>query len=67
MMRLCPRARVGFLNVGWPEGPGIDNRASFHNGLSETGFIEDRNVTIEYRFANQRGSTTADRIGGRSG
>ena len=46
---------VGFLSVGPREGAGIDNLASFRKGLSETGFIEDRNVTIEYRFANNAG------------
>jgi len=46
---------VGFLSVGPREGAGIDNLASFRKGLSETGFIEDRNVTIEYRFANNSG------------
>jgi putative ABC transport system substrate-binding protein len=46
---------VGFLSVGAPEGAGIDGPASFRKGLSETGFIEDRNVTIEFRFANNSG------------
>jgi putative ABC transport system substrate-binding protein len=46
---------VGFLSVGAPERAGIDRAASFRKGLSETGFIEDRNVTIEYRFANNAG------------
>jgi ABC-type uncharacterized transport system substrate-binding protein len=46
---------VGFLSVGAPEEAGIGGAASFHKGLSETGFIEGRNVTIEYRFANNAG------------
>ena len=44
---------VGFLDDGAPEGPVLD--PSFRKGLNETGFIEDRNVTIEYRFANNAG------------
>jgi putative ABC transport system substrate-binding protein len=47
---------VGFLSVGAPEGAGIDDPASFRKGLSETGFIEGRNVAIEYRFANSAGA-----------
>jgi putative ABC transport system substrate-binding protein len=46
---------VGFLSVGAPEGAGIERPTSFRKGLSETGFIEDRNVTIEYHFANNAG------------
>jgi putative ABC transport system substrate-binding protein len=47
---------VGFLSIGAPEGAGIDDPASFRKGLSETGFIEGRNVAIEYRFANSAGA-----------
>ena len=45
---------IGFLGDGAPEGAGIFD-PSFRKGLNETGFIEDRNVTIEYRFANSAG------------
>ena len=45
---------VGFLSVG-VEGAGVGNPASFRKGLSETGFIEDRNVTIEYRAIGRCG------------
>jgi putative tryptophan/tyrosine transport system substrate-binding protein len=39
---------VGFLDIGSPE---TTNLAEFRRGLSETGFIEGRNVAIEYRWA----------------
>src|SRR5262245_63213218 len=42
---------VGFLHVGTPE-IGALNLAAFRQGLAETGFVEARNVTIEYRWAN---------------
>jgi putative ABC transport system substrate-binding protein len=42
---------VGFLYNGSPEaGPQIV--AAFHKGLSETGYVEGRNVSIEYRWAH---------------
>ena len=41
---------IGFLYPGVPElSTGIV--AAFRNGLNETGFIEGRNVAIEFRFA----------------
>ena len=41
---------VGFLNAGsaWEFAP---RTASFHRGLSETGYVEYRNVLIDYRWA----------------
>ena len=41
---------VGFLADGTPEGeaPWV---AAFKRGLSDTGFIEGRNVAIEFRWA----------------
>src|SRR6195256_1472291 len=41
---------VGFLDSGSPE-PGASRVAGFRKGLSETGFVEGRNVAIEYRWA----------------
>jgi putative ABC transport system substrate-binding protein len=41
---------VGFLNsLGQNERPNL--RDAFRRGLSEVGFVEGRNVAIEYRFA----------------
>jgi putative ABC transport system substrate-binding protein len=41
---------VGFLNGGSPDGyaPYV---TGFLHGLSETGYVEDKNVTVDYRWA----------------
>ena len=39
---------IGYLDAGEPEPT---SGVLFRKGLSETGFVEGRNVTIEYRFA----------------
>jgi len=41
---------IGYLDAGAPE-TSANFQAAFRKGLSETGYVEDRNVTIEYRFA----------------
>jgi putative ABC transport system substrate-binding protein len=41
---------IGFLAGGSP-GPHAPNLAAFHQGLSETGYVEGQNVAIEYRWA----------------
>jgi putative tryptophan/tyrosine transport system substrate-binding protein len=41
---------IGFLDSGSPE-PGAGRVAAFRKGLGETGFVEGRNVAIEYRWA----------------
>jgi putative ABC transport system substrate-binding protein len=41
---------IGFLNTGSPAGRG-PFLAAFRQGLKETGFVENQNVAIEYRFA----------------
>jgi putative tryptophan/tyrosine transport system substrate-binding protein len=42
---------VGFLYVGTREEASLP---SFRKGLSETGFVEGRNLTIEYRYAEDQ-------------
>jgi putative tryptophan/tyrosine transport system substrate-binding protein len=41
---------IGFLHSASP-GPYASLVAAFRQGLSETGFVEGRNVTIQYRWA----------------
>jgi putative ABC transport system substrate-binding protein len=55
---------VGYLYSGAPE-PNANFTAAFRKGLSEAGYVEGRNVAIEYRFANR--NRTVAGIGGRSG
>jgi putative tryptophan/tyrosine transport system substrate-binding protein len=42
---------VGFLHAGSPE-PNAKRLAAFRGGLSETGYFEKQNLTIEFRWAN---------------
>ena len=50
---------IGFLNSGSPaeRAPFV---AAFHQGLKETGFIESENVSILYRFAENRSDRLAE-------
>src|SRR5882757_6869972 len=41
---------IGFITAGFPEA-GEKAAAAFRQGLAETGFVEGRNLRIEYRFA----------------
>src|SRR5690348_1470329 len=44
---------VGFLtSLGQYDRPNL--RDAFRRGLSETGYVENRNVAIEYRFAENQ-------------
>jgi putative ABC transport system substrate-binding protein len=45
---------IGYLYPGLPEQ--TDITAAFNKGLNELGFVEGRNVTIEYRFAGNDSS-----------
>jgi putative ABC transport system substrate-binding protein len=40
---------IGFFNHGTPEAT-AQFVAAFHKGLSETGYVEGQNVTVEYRW-----------------
>jgi putative ABC transport system substrate-binding protein len=44
---------IGFLGVNSP-GPTAPSVTAFHQGLSETGYVEGQNVTVEYRWAEGR-------------
>jgi putative ABC transport system substrate-binding protein len=44
---------VGFLDVRSPEAMG-DRLIAFRQGLNDTGYVEDDNVTIAYRWAENR-------------
>src|SRR4051812_39177082 len=48
-----PLPVVGFLHPGTAEAT-VSTITAFRKGLSETGFIEGRNVVVEYRWANNR-------------
>jgi hypothetical protein len=41
---------IGYLASGWP-GPSAPSMAAFRQGLSETGYVEVKDVAIEYRWA----------------
>lgn len=42
---------IGFLHAGSPE-QNVQRLAAYRKGLSDTGFIEGQNVTIEFRWAD---------------
>ena len=42
---------IGFLHSGLP-GPNEGSVAAFRRGLADAGFIENKNVAIEFRWAN---------------
>jgi putative tryptophan/tyrosine transport system substrate-binding protein len=44
---------IGYLSARTP-GDSVDILADFHRGLAEAGYIEGRNVAIEYRWAEGR-------------
>ena len=44
---------IGFLSAEWPD-VFADRLRAFHEGLSETGYVEGRNLAIEYHWAEGR-------------
>jgi putative ABC transport system substrate-binding protein len=44
---------IGFLHSGSP-GPNANRLAGFRKGLREAGFVEGQNITIEFRWAEDR-------------
>jgi putative tryptophan/tyrosine transport system substrate-binding protein len=47
---------IGFLNSGSPEA-NADRMRAFRQGLKETGYVADENVTIVYSWADNHGAT----------
>jgi putative ABC transport system substrate-binding protein len=43
---------IGYLTSGSPEPSRV---VAFHKGLSESGYVEGRDVAIEYRWAHNEG------------
>jgi putative tryptophan/tyrosine transport system substrate-binding protein len=52
---------IGYLYSGSAE-PSAHILAAFHKGLNEMGFVEGRNVTIEFRYANNDRSRIPDLV-----
>src|SRR5690348_122630 len=46
-----PMPVIGFLGIGSQSTP---NLPAFHQGLSQTGYVEGKNLAIEYRWAELR-------------
>jgi ABC-type uncharacterized transport system substrate-binding protein len=52
-------AVIGYLSSGSPE-PSAQLVAAFRKGLSETGYVEGRNLGIEFRWANNDNAKLAE-------
>jgi putative tryptophan/tyrosine transport system substrate-binding protein len=49
-----PMPVIGFLHIGKADAYTNNALAAFRRGLRETGYVEAQNVTIEYRFAENK-------------
>ena len=49
-----PRYVIGYLSAFSDRSPYPGSLAAFYKGLKETGFVEGRNINIEFRFADGR-------------
>src|SRR6516164_8638234 len=45
---------LGVLSAEWPNAVTADRLRAFREGLNDTRYVEGRNVTIEYRWAEGR-------------
>ena len=49
--------RIGYLEIAPAEGPSPAMIDAFRQGLRELGYVEGRNIVIEYRSGGRGGST----------
>jgi putative ABC transport system substrate-binding protein len=54
---------VGYFHPGTPTGSVSDQTAAFRKGLAEVGFVEGRNVTVEYSYGNNDNDRITELIG----
>jgi putative ABC transport system substrate-binding protein len=52
---------IGYLDPG-PAEAGASFVAAFHKGLGEAGYVENRNMAIEYRWGDNDGGRLAELI-----
>src|SRR5215475_11695729 len=55
-----PLPIVGYINSGAP-GPMAPLVSAFHEGLSQAGYVEGRNVAVEYRWSEGHSGAIARR------
>jgi len=54
---------VEYFHPGTPTGSVADQTAAFRKGLAEIGFVEGRNVTVEYSYGNNENDRITELIG----